>query len=193
MNTTYVTAFYDIYDKTNDPTYVDQYLDNFLKFAQKGYPCILYLDSTLMHLESKLQVCPNVKVIYNIQFNDLPLIKLLPKHTVQLPPNRNVEKDTYEYLILMNSKLHLIMESIKSFNLEQAAWIDFGIGKILKDADKSFAKLIDVDIPSDKILIPGCIDANLNSMIDLGHIYWRFCGGLLFGKRETFKRFNEIC
>ena len=69
----------------------------------------------------------NVKIIRYLTKDELYINKLsLP---LKLPEYRNIEKDTEDYLKLMNNKIFFVEEASKVniFNTEVFAWIDFRI------------------------------------------------------------------
>lgn len=185
MDVTYVSAFYKIYDDIKD-----EYLDDYIKFVEKGYTCILFLDKDLESWATKLKIYSNITVVSDKNFNDLPLTVLFPKETTILAEYRNNTKDTYEYMILMNSKLHFINDALSIAKTDKLAWIDFGINKILKHSDDAFNRLQFVQLNDKQILIPGCYEdcrpVNINS------VHWRFCGGLFFGTKNAIIKFIEL-
>lgn len=185
---TFVTSFYKIYEQLDE-----SFLDNFLKFAKKGAPIILYLDSQCSSWESQLTVYSNVKVIYDIQFNDLLVTKLFPKAETTLPTSGNPKKDTYEYLVLMNSKLEWMTHAIQHAQTKNLAWIDFGMLKIVKNFEAAWTKLTQVHVPLEKVLIPGCYNhTDPHEAISMDAVHWRFCGGLIFGTTETIQKFHGL-
>jgi len=183
---TYVTSFYKIYG-TEDETY----LVNFIRFAEKGAPIILYLDNQCKAWGDRLAPYTNVQVLYDTQFDDLPVAKLFPKEQTTLPTSANPAKDTYEYMVLMNSKLEWMMRAAPLAKTTNIAWIDFGIVKILKNLDAAVSKLNNVQIPADKVLIPGCYDTP-TFPLSMDNVHWRFCGGLIFGSKQTISRFYDL-
>lgn len=168
---TYVSAYFKIYSASNEG-----YVEHFMKFAKQGYKITVFADAeSLPHLAPAREL-DNVIIRTDLQFDDLPLTKQFPRESTNLPTSRNTEKDTYEYMILMNSKLEFIKQA--NITTRYAAWIDFGITKILKDLPLAIKKLNNIVIPTDKVLIPGC-----HGPVATGpdRVNWRFCGGLVFG------------
>jgi hypothetical protein len=176
-NITFVTAYYKIYEKQNE-----SYVEQFLKFADRGYKIVLFVDSHCLPSITPILAKENVKVVTDLNFEDLPLVTQFPRETTQLPASRNKEKDTYEYMILMNSKLEFI--KLANVTTEVVAWIDFGITKIIKDLPLAFKKLDHIQVPEKKVLIPGC-HGPIGSIID--RVNWRFCGGLLFATKPSLE------
>ena len=182
MDVTYVSAFYNIYDDLKD-----EYLNYFIKFVSQGFTTILYLDKELTDWKTKLSVYSNLTIIADKSFADLPLVQMFPIETTKLPEIRN--KDTYGYLILMNSKVQFVYDAISVSKTDKMAWIDFGMMKLLKRHDSVFSKLRSVTIPDDKILMPGCTPQN---PVNFNHVHWRFCGSLFFGKKAIIEDFYNL-
>lgn len=183
-NLTLVTAFYKIYDDSDN----EEYVDYFKKIAQKGTKIILFLDPLYAAQASVFKKYPNIKLIKNVDFEDLPVATLFAPDC-NLPTYRNEKKDTYKYIVLMNSKLDFIKMAMPYVTTPNVAWIDFGITKIIKNWDVAWTKLSNVNITDDKILIPGCTQKN---SVSFDNVHWRFCGGLIFGTKENLLKFQKL-
>ena len=167
---TFVTAYYKIYAGSNEA-----YVEQFKRFAVRGYPIIIFTDQeSRPHLDTVADL-PNITIRSDLPFDNLAVSRLFPKTTTELPANRNAEKDTYEYLVLMNSKMEFMTKADVSTG--RLAWIDFGISKIIKNMDLAFKKINNLSIPVDKALIPGCHEP---TQVLIDRVHWRFCGGLVF-------------
>ena len=171
---TFITAFYKIYDDINE-----SYIDNFLKLSKTGYNIILFLDKQLIQYREKL-TSSNVTII-----TDAPLFI---NDDRPLPKFRNIKKDTREYLSLMNRKLDFMIISLPFVKTPNVAWIDFGIIKIFKNTEQTLRKLDHINIPLDKVLIPGCVSQKQECKVD--HVHWRFCGGVFFGSKAVIEKFH---
>jgi len=171
MDLTFVSAFYKVYE--DEPK--EKYLKNFTQFLEFNYPTVLYLDPTITNWQNTLANYKNLTLIHNIPFETLK--QDMP---TALPNTRNETKDTYNYLVLMNSKTYFA--TIAPVQTKYVAWIDFGISHILKDPTTAYTRLKYISIPDDKILIPGCLE---KGQVNLDHVNWRFCGGLFFGSKTS--------
>jgi hypothetical protein len=99
----------------------------------------------------------------------------------RLPKERNPQKDTAEFMALMNTKVEM-MWCIQPYipRATHIAWIDAGILKITKDAERvqvAFRQQQSVAWPANKVTIPGCWSSPIAPSSD--SICWRFCGGFL--------------
>jgi len=185
MDVTYVSAYYNIYSKQKD-----EYLDYYIKFLEAGFPSILFLDNTIPEWVEQLSKYTNLTIVSENTFTDLPLLNQFPKVTTILPDTRNTEKDTYEYLILMNSKIYLLNRAVQHSKTDKMAWADFGMHKLLKNPTDAYKRLLHVQINDTQILIPGCVEIN---PVNINNVNWRFCGTLFFGKKQAIAQFEEEC
>jgi hypothetical protein len=123
---------------------------------------------------------------------------------IDLPLNRTIEKDTKEYMLLMNSKLEYMEDTIEKnpFNSTHFAWIDFNISHVFSDLkmSKETLKIYSSSILHNSFLsIPGCWNPLSKPFNDeqvkneiLNNINWRFCGGFFIGDRISIEYFIEL-
>lgn len=181
---TYVSAFYNIYDALKH-----EYLEYFTKFLEQGFPTILFLDISLTEWANRLSSYSNLTIVQNKTFADLPLVTQFPESTTKLPENRNPTKDTYGYLILMNSKIQFVYDAIPLAQTNNLAWLDFGMMKLIKHPKIMYSKLQNVTVTEDKVLMPGCTPQN---KVNFNNVHWRFCGSLFFGNKTTIDKFYTL-
>jgi hypothetical protein len=134
----------------------------------------------------------------NIQFRVMELTEtetygLLTPIKAKIPAHRNKEKDTFNFLALMNAKaefLNLIAES-NPFQTDQFAWIDFSIFHVLHNApisQKKLENLCSAKLKEDHpLVIPGCWSTRSEAPEDA--IHWRFCGGFYMGTKRGCQEF----
>ena len=120
--------------------------------------------------------------LHEVPFEELETYKLLSDAT-GLPAVHNCDKDTMNYMILMNAKTEFL-QRVRNTGIEAShyIWMDAGIGKIFKDPFSTFQTLKDRlasnTLPPDHILLPGCYsepETNYDTLIS--RVCWRFCGG----------------
>ncbi len=200
-NITYVTSLIDIYDKPVNGRSLDWRFEHFEKLVKSNIPICLfisqkyydYFNEKLINLSQNYILDINIldfnnSFIYNIVNNNSNLL---------LPNNRNHEKDTKEYMILMNQKIEQIKLTIDKnpFNSNYFCWIDFSINYIFKNSENTLNYLSNLNsqkINKEFILIPGCWskDTNLNYLYD--NIHWRFCGGFFIGDKNSLLKFYNF-
>ena len=117
---------------------------------------------------------------------------------LELPNSRNTEKDTKEYLLLMNAKTEYMVRAIEKnpFESTHFAWIDFNIFHILQGSPEKAAYWLDTlsrrQLPPYFLTLPGCWSKDLvNEQFLLNDICWRFCGGFFLGSHRRIFEFHR--
>jgi hypothetical protein len=208
-NITFVTGIFNIYETEYDKNKrVENRINHFESIAKQNIKIDLYTDDKyydkILYLEKKY---PKIKIInlnsiYNTEFSNI--ITNYEKETnlnLNLPSNRNIKKDTREYLLLINLKIELINNSIKMDEDKDENkyyyWFDFGLGYVFKNKEEtinSMMKILNVKLIDEFIYIPGCwngIYKNDNHLIN--NIIWRFCGGIIIGDKKSLLEFYNLC
>src|SRR5258708_12268244 len=139
MNITYVSALYNIYNTNKFSDTLSINVQNLLSSNLKVY---LYVDDFFYNVIKQLKVNDNIKIILK-PINELIIYNCIinKKDTLTLPNNRCHEKDTCEYMALMNSKIEFIKYTLPLIDTPYIAWIDAGISKIFKNINKSYTIL----------------------------------------------------
>jgi hypothetical protein len=181
---TYVSAFLALSEDRTALRSFDTYIHHFKKLAATGVNIYLFLNSAVPWVHDY----PNVYIEY-IEFEDLSTYR----KESSLPAIRTAEKDTHNYLILINAKPEFVYRAIQSkiFPASHYYWIDFGIFHVIQDTEAAQKYLTDlVPRPLGKgLVIPGCWQKGEYNYFD--RICWRFCGGVFAGDRETLLSFYE--
>ncbi len=174
MSLTLVTGFFRLRDRQVDE---DEAFRQFEQLAKCGLPIILFLDPQLAH-RSPAALYPNVRVVVRAldalwpfkQDDDRPL-----------PENRNPSKDTRDFILLQNAKVDLLAMAAGLDGSSHFAWIDFGIMKIVRDADSFRQRLRALKPHGSCVLAPGCWQRGVQT----DGVNWRFCGGFLLVDRNA--------
>lgn len=103
---------------------------------------------------------------------------------LHLPAQRNADKDTLEYIALMNCKAEMIWSVVPflSTSTGPLVWIDAGIMKIFKGPTPNFKQFQVASYATDKVTAPGCwsqVQGQGQGQDTRNSICWRFCGGIL--------------
>ena len=206
---TFVTAFMNIYPK--DAPYGGKdfrwRFDRFVQLLETGIQLAVYVDETGVDLlEQCMEIFPNLKIMKVMSIYETWVHRLCEQYggqDIALPAIRNTPKDTYEYLVLMNSKIEFIHDTVDKnpWNTEYFAWIDFNVAHVFKDpvGSADYLKMISRCRLERKFLaIPGCwpiiSPGSSDSVIQhaiLTTIHWRFCGGFFLGDRESVQKFYQ--
>lgn len=184
---TFVTAFYKLDERTYCTS--SDYLRLFKPLADTGINIHLFIQPKLYDIYIKeIGVRENI-YITQLEFEELPIYQQLKDMDLKLPAHRNQEKDSREFMILMNSKVEFVKRGIdeNNFNSTHFAWIDFGISKICKQPD-TLTRLKHIQ-PNDGLYIPVIWP---KIFFDLSRICWRFCGGFFIGDVQSILDFYEL-
>lgn len=129
-------------------------------------------------------------------FNDLAFTHLLRKYPA-LPAIRNAEKDTHDFMILMNAKAEFLQMVKNVVTADHYVWIDAGIGKIFPNPVASYATiraLTGRPLNPYALFIPGCWEHNTYSLSDLSKkISWRYAGGFFVVPHDFVEAFYTDC
>lgn len=177
---TFVTALINLQeDRPNEKT-IDTYISLLETLQSTGIRIHLF---TSPDLAQSLHVKNGI--VESIRLSDLDTYASSPNG---LPEHRNPNKDTRNYLILMNSKLELVKRAIESGHHSSShyAWIDVGISHILKTPQETIQALQSKQIRKECLYIPGCLH---HSFQGFDAICWRFCGGFFLGDASSILSF----
>lgn len=174
----FVTAYFDIgQDK------LKSYLEKFQKLSKLRM--ILFTDPSLESTFSGLSSTVKVEAVC---LQDLEIFRLCQQFE-NLPTCRNSEKDTKDFLSLMNTKVEFLKLAKELCEDETLIWIDFGIMKIVKNEELVLHKLEEIQKSKvEKVTLPGCWCPCIPSP---HQVCWRFCGGLVVCPRDQVEEFRE--
>jgi hypothetical protein len=205
---TFVSAFFTLqktpYFNQTHPELWDP--ESLMDIVSLGVPFCLYIGKDCKY-ESLFRewetAYPNFRIMsYRADYHDTWIhakcIEMLENGIpVNLPEKRNREKDTYEYLVYMNSRVELLEDAISEnvWNTQHYAWVDFHVSRLLKHKEDTlgFLKKISSTAISPKILtLPGCWPKPENMNTIATDIHWRFSGSFLLGDAESIQEFAEL-
>lgn len=199
---TFVTAYLKVYDKEYDLSRTfEKRLEHFLKLADTGINICIFIEPDLREKFNALELkYDNLKIIKEIQVKDLELNKLCEENNLyyELPSNRNLEKDTKNYMFLMLAKLEFLKKTIdvNPYNSDYFCWFDFSLPYIFKDINNTIEKIKNISnlkFKKEFICLPGCWSfkiTDINYLIN--NIVWRFCGGIIIGDKNSIVNFYNI-
>lgn len=195
MRVVYVSAF--IVPKSNELFRSStEYQRCFERMAQSGIDLRLFLDKSMKDYgEDVVQRFPNVKLLDEVESEELPPLRF---DDFQLPSQRNLRKDTAEYILIQHRKLPLVERAVQletdKDNDTFFAWIDFGFFHLIED-DASKQRAVGealrnvslLSLPTERIISPGCWHRKIVQQVDLwNQICWRFCGSFLIGHHSLW-------
>jgi hypothetical protein len=144
-------------------------------------------------------------------WNSLEMTELLTN--IRLPSNRNPEKDTITHLWNMHVKAACLKYAVDFYlpNPYAFVWIDFEVSAICSTAEKPVQTFLHelstrdylpfLEHSQDQMIIPGCWSkVGKSDLTDypekmdcfLNNIYWRFCGGVLWGSATAVRNFWNL-
>jgi hypothetical protein len=172
-NITYVSFLLSCPD---DRVSIEQRVEWFLPLFNCKLPLILFVDETYARY---LQGRVNGIILITIRMEDLETVREIRAKPLHLPPQRSKEKDTLNFMTLMNCKPELLVRALPFVRTPYVAYIDAGISKVMKDPS-TLSKLSSLklkDIPL--ILMPGChpISKVENFPLLWNGIHWMLSGG----------------
>jgi hypothetical protein len=202
MCTTFVTAYLKVYDEEYDISRTfENRLKHFILFLELGINICIFVDpewiDRFIEFETKYN---NLKIVQSMKIEDTELYKLGNNYSELkgLPANRNIKKDTKNYMFLMLAKLEFLKKTmdINPYNSEYFCWFDFSLPYIFKDVNSTLLKMKKISnttFSNKFIYMPGCWNYKINdiNLIKNG-VIWRFCGGFLIGDKESLKHFYAM-
>lgn len=191
---TYVTSFY----KLDERKYCtpEDYLNHFLYIVNTGVHIHLFLQPSLYNNYISFIGQRNNVYITQLAFEDLPIYKELEGIEIRLPANRFEEKDSRNFMILMNSKTEFLKRAIENniYNTRHFAWIDFGIKKIISDPS-TFDMLAGIDqfeFKDNCLIMPAIHEQNMINICGYNNVCWRFAGGFFLGDSTSLLNFHKL-
>lgn len=189
------TPYFNFHPEEWDPSPI-------FELARLGIQLCLYIgpncafESIFEDLEKE---CPNFRLMpYRLYYKDMWVYKTL-QDRYTLPKNRNMDKDTLEYMVYMHSRHEIIEDAISENPWESThfAWIDFNAPKLFSKKQDSFTRLQEIakySFPLDTSYFAGCwskLDEEAAKNITAS-IHWRFCGAFFLGDIKSFNQFAEL-
>jgi hypothetical protein len=206
MNLTFTSSFIHIYKTPYDHRNNEWRIERFEEIASTGIKICLYISNEFIAIMNDLCIkYPNIRIMRVLSIQETRIWKVWHQgvrslcdqplaQSALLPENRKAEKDTIEYLCLMNSKIEFMGDTIREnpFQSEYFAWIDFNISHVFKrtESTSDFIRFLGkCNYTGNFLTIPGCWEKDIEPSTD--QICWRFCGGFFMGHRENIIEFAE--
>jgi hypothetical protein len=200
---TFVTAYMTIYDQPYQNKDQSWRFAQFEKLCQTGISLAVFCsrDAEPAFREEVVAKYPNVLLFEAMDLCETQtyqtFMTVAKDHEIAMPNTRCVEKDTQEYMLLMNSKTEFLHRVIQNnpFGSTHFAWIDFSIFYIFRGREALCQKILrDMSqrvMAPRFITMPGCWgkehvfeDRLMNDLC------WRFCGGFFVGSADLMSGFH---
>jgi len=194
MTVTFVTALLNIKREREVYRSVDKYISLFQHLVDSNVQLHVYLSPDYYEIYREKFSSDKV-FIESIQLEDLRAYKEVVNIDLNLPIDRNTDKDTFNYITCMNSKTELVQKSIHNnvFNSTHFAWIDFGIFHMITDIEitkNRIHTLANMNLKPDFLVIPTIYQRS--PIIPFSQVTWRFAGSFFIGDRESLLHFDNL-
>jgi len=204
--TTFVSAFMNIYKTPFQNKDLEWRFMQFHKLCKTGIPLAIFCsrDCEDYFRSSILTKYPNVILldVFDLSetwtYKTYDIIQIDTNNSVELPNTRNPEKDTQEYLLLMNAKTEYIVRAVEKnpFNSSHFAWIDFNIFHIFGGKEGVVSDHL-INLSRRKLhpyflSFPGCWSKE--QVVEdflLNDICWRWCGGFIIGSGDRMLELHK--
>jgi hypothetical protein len=197
MPTTFVTAFMELNEPFQRENYKEQVLTNFKRIVDSGFSIHVFLSPGLADSFTEAIPARDTLFITQLAFTDLNTYGIVDSIELGLPSVRSPNKDTRNYMILMNAKAEFLYRSmlIDPFGTDHYAWMDFGLGHVFHDWPKSLTQLHRIakaELSETCLAFPGCWQTGRDIENVFLRINWRFCGGFFVGDIQSLRDFYEV-
>lgn len=195
---TFVTAYIDLLEDRSTEQSPEVRFNQFKRLARTGIKICLFTSSVYQSEASELcKDYPNVYLMPSIELTDTQTYLKTSSLQLSLPDQRKPSKDTYNYMVLINSKIEFTctVMDINPFKSTHFAWIDFSIGHVIS-SDDTFSRLININdsLKERMLVLPGCWSKEL-SHDQIENVWnvvnWRFCGGFFLGDKDSIIDFYD--
>lgn len=188
MNVTYVSALYDIYNSSKVSGRLSRDVKDLLK---RGLHLIIFVDEFYYSVLDTMEKSATITIV-KLSIDQLAIYNMIMgnKSLLSLPVTRSTEKDTHEYMALMNTKVEFLYRAQYLTDSKYLGWIDAGVSKMLSDKENSFVRLETAKITNiDNVLIPGCYIRYINFDDLCKSVWWVFIGTFLICNKSFISTF----
>lgn len=208
MDTTlFVTAFLDIHAEGASLKSPAVRMKHFQTLVDTGIQLVVFVSEKYRNdIVDICKRCKNVRIHRTLELEDTWTYTQCLPHKERMPAIRNAEKDTFEFLTLINAKVEFLEEVVAFYRYPQFAWIDFNLWHVIRDSEAATRTLQRLAVtplpvtphpvmplPADRVYTPGCWETSVVPYGSLGkQIAWRFCGGFFIGTAAAIGDFTEL-
>ena len=193
-STLFVSAMIDTRIVHKDLKSDEMRLQHFVTLAKSGIDIVLFISRKYQEaVEAICRDYSNVRIHKIIEIEDTYTYKVSCAFSDVLPAHRNMIKDSFPFLVIMNAKLEFLQEAAQTYDYKQYAWIDFNVWHVIRNTPDSTRKLqlyATRELSVDSVYTPGCWAKCTEGLWE--HIVWRFCGGFLIGKKRAILEFTNL-
>jgi hypothetical protein len=184
---------------------LDWRFQHFKKLADTGIDIAVILSPDCSsYIMNFLENYSNVKVIRFMNLSETWVYETYSKvvneigEHLALPNSRHIDKDTKEYILLMNAKTEFLKIAIENnpYGSTHYAWIDFNIFHIFAGREQIVLELLQGlskrTMAPYFLTLPGCWGKeHVHEAYLMNDICWRFCGGFFIGSADRLLEFHK--
>ena len=189
-NVTYISALYNCYSATSVS---ERLLKDVAILLQQHLDLIIFVDEFYYQALSKLPMSTTVKLVqYQLDQSVIYNMIVANKELLHLPPHRSMEKDTHEYIALMNAKIEFLKLAQEYTTKSYVAWIDAGSSKMISTPDVSYPRLQNLQHKDGLgVFIPGCYQRSVDLPGLMHNVWWNYLGTFLVCERSAINKFYQ--
>ena len=182
----FVTALYKVY--ADGDAVGDRLLRDFDVLARHlGDELIVFADE---HFHPRVRDA-NVRRVLRVPIGELAIYNEIVGSRPALPPFRNADKDTLEYLALMNTKVEFLARALPYADGD-LMWLDAGVNKVFRHPGPTYDRLQRLaHDPRYDVVVGGCHQDAYSREQLAESVRWNFLGGFIMLKRAFVAEFME--
>jgi len=135
---TFVSAFLDLSEDRSKDKSAEKCFSLFETLAESGINICLFVSQTFNEKAKEISnKYSNIHLMPVVELEDLWTYQTSKSVSVTLPENKLSYHDTFNFMVLMNSKIEFVSKVIEvnPFNTQHFAWIDFSIYHVIHSND----------------------------------------------------------
>ena len=203
-----------------EPEYEKQFFQHLHFLSDIRCPFILFYAEDAIPPEKIVHIANNYHYISYLPLGSVAFpwssAETLSLAGIELPANRNQEKDTATHLWNMHAKVACMKHAVDFYHPNPYAfvWVDFEVSHLCSTFDKPVQTFLHqlstrdfLPFPptigtsnKDEMILPGCWSKVPKEQIEdsekrnyfLNNVYWRFCGSLLWGNGPAIRKFWDL-
>lgn len=192
--TLFVSALIDSHIVHEELKSDDQRIQHFITLAKTGIDLMIFTSRKYQEaIEAICRDYRNVRIHKILEIEDTYTYDVSSAFRNTLPAHRNLIKDSFPFLAIINAKIEFLYEAARTYDYKQYAWIDFNIWHVIRNTPESTRKLQSYsmrELCADSVYVPGCWSKCTDGLWE--RIVWRFCGGFLIGKKQAILEFTDL-
>ena len=140
--TLFVSALIDSHIVHEELKSDDQRIQHFITLAKTGIDLMIFTSRKYQEaIEAICRDYRNVRIHKILEIEDTYTYDVSSAFRNTLPAHRNLIKDSFPFLAIINAKIEFLYEVARTYDYKQYAWIDFNIWHVIRNTPESTRKL----------------------------------------------------